>query len=265
MSGQGFTLALRPRADGADELVCVPLADAGAAPLALPVTRTSPPTVSVAAPAAWAACVPPWAIARRDAILAQLRAADYLVAEIERGAGGVSTTTIAAPDGGVTLECRFEPDERAAPWEQTRVLGPGGIELACLALHALLGAPRFGSGGSVELELRGRYGDDHRLRVDVAARTFFLDGGPAEPLDTLAARLEPPRPPPRPLQGPPGPRDLVRELFLGFLGFVFALAGLWVAIAAHGTEDRLAGLAGLALGSWTVREAVAVWRRRERR
>jgi hypothetical protein len=259
-----FAFSRRQLADGRVDVLCRPTADADVEPVVLHAAGTpAAPLVRVPSGAGWERLAPAWAADRRAAIVAALRAEALLVAETSDGVFGASTTTIASADGTITVASLVEPDERAAPWEITRLVGADGSLLAELRLHAVSGVPRFGA-GSVELDLRGRYGDAHRLRVDAGAGVFSLDDGPAETLDRLAARLDPPRPPAAASTRPPSSRELASEMFMGIVGALFAVAGLWVAIAASEGKDRFAGLAGFALGAWAVREARSVWRRRER-
>jgi hypothetical protein len=96
-----------------------------------------------------------------------------------------------SPDGQVRVECEYEPHERTAAWETLRIFVTKENRL-------ILRLPRFyfeqevefPQLGTVDILLQGRYGQRHRLRVNVAHETFLLDLDAAEqPLAFLEERL----------------------------------------------------------------------------
>ena len=49
---------------------------------------------------------------------------------------------------------------------------------------------------------------------------------------------------------------------IGAIGVPFALGGLWLALSGKSASNRLAGIAGIAMGGFAIANAVAEWRKR---
>ena len=97
-----------------------------------------------------------------------------------------------APDGSVRVQCVYEPHERTAAWENLQI--SSGIDN-----RNILSLPRFFFSDKIEfpepgvavIPLEGRFGQRHRLRVNVSTQTFMLDADTAEqPLVWLSERLQ---------------------------------------------------------------------------
>lgn len=211
----------------------------------------------------WVQRAPPWARERRDTIVARILASGAIVYETEHDQYGNSSTSILAPDRSFRVECSVQIDDRAPAWERTRITASNGEILADLPLHATSGLVEFPQPGCVVLDLRGRYGDAQRLLVDVAQRTYRLDGDSAsagQPLNLLASRLAPPRPSARTAL-PSAPRRKFFELMIGLVSVPFAAGGLWLSLTGKTGSDRLAGVVGIVIGGFGIASAVAELRR----
>jgi hypothetical protein len=158
-------------------------------------------------------------------------------------------TTVLSPDRTFRVECIVQPDDRADPWESTRVVAiPGDRVLVDLRLHATDGAIQFPGPGLVVLGLRSRYGQRAQLRVNVAAGTFVLH--PTEekqPLELLADSLgytASPHPPRRTDAGRVGRRQQIGNVAAALGGLLFVPAAIWMSFFAETAKDRLVGVVG---------------------
>jgi len=215
----------------------------------------------------WTQRVPAWALDRRDAIVADVRAWGAIVYESELDANCCTTTTIASPDQTFRIECSVEPDDRAAPWERTRIVAADGEVLAYFSLHAVEGLIAFPRPGAVDLNLLGRYGERELVHVDVSRRTFYRNGDPAfvrHPLTAIDAILGPVRHSAAAPARPVAARRPAFEAMTGVIGVPFALGGLWLSFAGKTPSDRLAGIGGMLMGGFAARNAIAELRRRPR-
>jgi len=96
-----------------------------------------------------------------------------------------------APDGSLRVECVYEPHERTAAWENLRIVSfvDNRIVLS-LPRYFFSEKVEFPEPGVVVIPLEGRFGQRHRLRVNVNAQTFMLDADEKEqPLVWLSQRL----------------------------------------------------------------------------
>jgi hypothetical protein len=260
MSNNPYTISTRHCADATDVLV---YSDGDGRSIEFNCGATvSPVQVWIPLGRSWTEHAPPWAQAERDAIVEHVRAWGAVVHETLVDADYNTLTTTQSPDRSFRVECREEYDDRAPAWERTRLVATTGDEvLVDLRLHGVTGVIEFPRPDTVILDLRGRYGDRRRLRVDVARRQFHLDGDPEfveQPLHLLTSRLAPPAPS-TPL---PARRQSAFDLMIGLLGAPFALGGLWLALTGKSASDRLAGIGGMVLGGFALASAGAELRRR---
>ena len=220
-----------------------------------------PPQVRVPDAAQWRAQMPAWAYERRALILERLRKAGCSVHERDGDA-----SIVQSPDGSFRVVSLLEPDDRGPAWETTDIVAqPGGEVLLHLTLYAAT-AVKFPAPASVELELQGRYGARHRLRVHTGVRTFVLDAGPEQPLDRLAALLYPPThgAPPALPSAPAHALGQLGSVLMMLASLVFVAGGLWMALTAAQPKDRWAGLAGVVFFGLCGLVPLNDWRRQRR-
>ena len=162
------------------------------------------------------------------------------------------------------IESLVEPDDRATPWESTRVLAvPGNEVLAILTMHTVTGAITFPAPGCVEMHLHGRYGSKHKLRINARAQSFALDDGPEQHLSKLEALVYPPERDAVPQPVAVAANGLV-QVGSALASLAFVAGGLWMALGAGSAKDRWIGVAcvlffGLCAGTF-----IAEWRRGRR-
>ena len=206
-------------------------------------SMAEPPHVVVPDTARWSAAVPAWAASRRDEIVARLRGAGCVVVEV-----GTDVDRTLAPDGSFVVEVTREQGERGGEWETLRLLTvPGAESLTQVFNRGAVIEVRFGEPGIVVLGLDNHRGVRCRVRVDVRARTFRVDGGDAsEPLDRLLDRLGWNDPP---LYVSPPAATTAAGRAMGWVAVVacavFVAGGLWMAVFGATAKDRWTGLAGV--------------------
>ncbi len=204
-----------------------------------------PPQITVPAAELWAAKVPAWAADRRDLIVQRLRVPNALVFE-----RGITQTSVQSPDGTFRVDMISEPDDRAAPWETTRVVNlPGEHVVLDLPLYAATSYElKFASPGVVVLPLTGRYGAKHLIWLHVVNETFAsLPDGPEKPLPEILALLQLTVPKAQLWYARTEKRAPFRRVYrvLEIVGcLIFVLGGIFMAFTAQATKDRWIGAAG---------------------
>jgi hypothetical protein len=217
-----------------------------------------PPQVVVPSRALWLQGMPDWARARRDVVIARLRTAGCVPWVHEPDGGWVES-----PDGRLVVRVSAEHDERCGPWERITVwcrTASGQRELAAFTSFGLGATLRFMPGDTAVFDpLFDRAGQRQRIVVDAEAGTFgFHPNERPQPLRELDAWLGhrawgPLTPTSAASSGPSSqqPRPPRRRAARAVLGSVLLLAdlvlsagGAWMALAADGPRDRLAGLFG---------------------
>ena len=204
---------------------------------------SEPVQVEVPAAARWADDgMPPWAFERRELILQRLRDAHCVVFEIE-----AERATALSPDGALLIEQQREFDDRSGLWETLRVLAlPGREVLVHVLNYGGSSGFAFPAPGLLEFEVTDRLSRRHRVRLDAPNHRYaLLPDGATEPLAMLPERLG--MVTSIRLYEPPGRRPLVRRIgtLLAAAGsLVLTAGGVWMAIEAPTTKERIIGAVG---------------------
>ena len=229
--------------------------------------RAGDDMTAISAPAtdAWSYHTPPWAHEKRQIILDRLRSSGLIVYETSQ-----LLLSVLSPDRAYRIETQWQPDERAPAWETVQITKVAGNRMILrLPLYSFADNIEFAEGGIVGIALQGRYGERHRLQLDVGGETFRLDDDPAEqPLTQLPDRLATKHPAPTlsyssipPARKPPWLGDLASAI----ISPLFVVGGVWMCIDGKTMKDRLIGGFGVfffgAIAAVSIRTLLRRWRR----
>jgi hypothetical protein len=188
--------------------------------------------LSVPMASRWQLDTPAWAHDRRDEVVGRIRDAGFIVEEFAD-----NCRRIFSPDGSFHVEFWREDDHPAPPLTSVRIVEtPGNETLLNLTYAEQRGIVSFPGRGMVTLPFVHN-NQHYQLGVNVPARTFqFHADEAAMSLSELAARLNPPLPPPASLA-----TRRIGPVIQLIICLVFVVAGIWMAFVRHSVKDRWIG------------------------
>ena len=176
--------------------------------------------------------------------------------------------SISSPDGTFRVQCEYEPHERTAAWEVLRIVSNSDNRLLLkLPKYFFSQTIEFPEPGIAEIPLEGRFGQQHRLRVNVNKLTFLLDADQTEqPLELLPGRLLEVEPK-EPLTDQPLKRPSMKWLQLGvaILSPILAAAAMGMYLYGKTAKIRMMGVMWAICFGFIAAIAISLLARRLRR